>query len=50
MPSDFPWYWDLKMKTEKQERLEAKKIKEALAKDKTVKQKFKQKKKKLIDS
>ena len=27
MPSDFPWYWDLKMKTEKSYRLEAKKSK-----------------------
>ena len=42
MPSDFPWYWDLKMKTEKQERLEAKRIREALAKDKTVTPKSKQ--------
>ena len=25
MPHDFPWYWDLKRKTEKSERLEAKK-------------------------
>ena len=25
MPSDFPWYWDLKMKTEKSDRLEARK-------------------------
>ena len=27
MPRDFPWYWDLKMKTEKSYRLEAKKSK-----------------------
>ena len=25
MPSDFPWYWDLKMKTEKSDRQEAEK-------------------------
>ena len=42
LPSDFPWYWDLKMKTEKQERLEAKKIKKSQAKYKPTDPKSKQ--------
>ena len=40
MPSDFPWYWDLKMKTEKSERLEAEKSnKERLEVKRTKKRK-----------
>ena len=40
MPSDFPWYWDLKMKTEKSERLEAEKSnKERLRVKRTKKRK-----------
>ena len=55
MPADFPWYWELKMTTEKNERLEAQKAraqnlerkqaKEVHDKDKTTKKKTKHKKK-----
>ena len=44
-PSDVPWYWELKMMTEKTERLESKRMTAQLPKNKTVKSKTKQKKK-----
>ena len=46
-PNDFPWYWELKMKIEKQERLDAQKMKAQQAKNKPQKVKSKQKKKKI---
>ena len=45
LPADFPWYWELRMKTEKNERLEAKRLADEQAKTKTVKIKTKQIKK-----
>ena len=44
-PSDYPWYWELKIMTEKNERLEAKRMTAERAKNNRVKSKTKQKKK-----
>ena len=39
MPRDFPWYWDLKIKTEKSDRLEAKNRRKGDLKQKELKEK-----------
>ena len=45
MPEDYPWYWDLKMKTEKSDRLEAEKSnKERLEAKRAEREKIKHKK------
>ena len=44
MPRDFPWYWDLKIKTEKSDRLEAEKSnKERLKAKRAKREKIKNK-------